>query len=184
VPLMRVERSNEADVVLFESMVICEYLEESQAGAKLYPLDALSRARQRGWIEFGTAALGDAWQFLNAKDRPTADAKRESFRKRVQQLEGALETGPYFGGADFGMVDAVFAPIFRYFDILEARVSQQIFEGLPGIAAWRTALAQRKSVVAAVAEDYAKRLMHHLRHHQALVAACISPRIPKSVPVS
>lgn len=99
VPLLRVGRPNETDVVLFESMVICEYLEESQDGAKLYPVDALVRAQQRGWIEFGTSTLADAWQFLNAKDRATADGKGAAFRKRLERLEEVVDQGPYFAGS-------------------------------------------------------------------------------------
>jgi glutathione S-transferase len=151
-------------------MVICEYLEESLGGAGLYPVDALSRARQRGWIEFGTATLADAWQFLNAKDHRTADAKQVAFRDRLQRLEAVLAEGPYFGGAAFGMVDAVFAPLFRYFDILNPTVSQPILENLPRVSAWRAALAARESVIAAAAGDYAERFRQHLRQHQALLA--------------
>jgi glutathione S-transferase len=170
VPLLKVSQEDASDAVLFESMVICEYLEETQAGARLYPVDALSRARHRGWIEFGTATLTEAWQFLNATDRPTADAKQAAFRDRLQRLEAVLAEGPYFSGASFGMVDAVFAPLFRYFDILDPMVSQPIFENLPRVTAWRAALAVRQSVVAAVAEDYAERFRRHLRQHQALLA--------------
>lgn len=170
VPLLKIGQADGPDAVLFESMVICEYLEESQTGATLYPVNAISRARQRGWIEFSTATLADAWQFLNAKDRPTAEAKQAAFRDRLQQLEVVLLQGPYFSGAAFGMVDAVFAPLFRYFDILDPTVSQPIFEGLPRVTAWRAALAERKSVVAAVTGDYAERFQQHLRQHQALLA--------------
>jgi len=105
----------------------------------MYPRDALARARQRGWVEFGTATLADAWQFLNATDRPTADAKQAAFRHRLQQLEVALGSGPYFNGATFGMVDAVFAPIFRYFDILDPAVSDPHL----GEPATRVGLAER-----------------------------------------
>jgi glutathione S-transferase len=170
VPLLKLSQPDGSDAVLFESMVICEYLEESLGGAGLYPDEALSRARQRGWIEFGTATLADAWQFLNATDRPTADIKQAAFRDRLQRLEAVLAAGPYFSGAAFGMVDAVFAPLFRYFDILDPTVSQPIFENLPRISAWRAALAARQSVIAAVAEDYAERFRRHLRQHQALLA--------------
>jgi glutathione S-transferase len=170
VPLLTVSQAAGPDAVLFESMVICEYLEESQSGAGLYPVDALSRARQRGWIEFGTATLADAWQFLNATDRPTADAKQAAFRDRLQRLEAVLAEGPYFGGAAFGMVDAVFAPLFRYFDILNPTVSQPIFKNLPRVKAWRATLARRQSVVTAVAGDYAELFRQHLRQHQALLA--------------
>ncbi|MGO4568734.1 glutathione S-transferase family protein [Rhizobium sp. 2YAF20] len=170
VPLLKVSQADGPDAVLFESMVICEYLEESLGGVGLYPVDALSRARLRGWIEFGTATLADAWHFLNAKDHPTADAKQAAFRDRLQRLEAVLVEGPYFSGAAFGMVDAVFAPLFRYFDILGPTVSQPIFEDLPRVTTWRTALAGRQSVVAAVAGDYAERFQQHLRQHQALLA--------------
>jgi glutathione S-transferase len=169
VPLLKVSQADGPDAVVFESMVICEYLEESLGGAELYPVDALSRARQRGWIEFGTATLADAWQFLNATDRPTADARQVAFRDRLQRLEAVLAAGPYFSGAAFGMVDAVFAPLFRYFNILDPTVSQPIFENLPRVSAWRAALAARQSVIAAVAGDYAERFRQHLRQHQALL---------------
>lgn len=170
VPLLKIGQADGSGAILFESMVICEYLEESFGGVGMYPVDALSRAQHRGWIEFGTAALADAWQFLNAKDRPTADAKRAALRDRLQRLEAVVAAEPYFGGAAFGMVDAVFAPLFRYFDILDPTVSQPIFKGLPRVTAWRAALAARESVIAAVAGDYAERFRQHLRQHQALLA--------------
>ncbi len=171
VPLLKVRQADGSDAVLFESMVICEFLEESRIEPRLYPVDPLSRAQQRGWIEFGTPTYADAWQFLNARDQPTADAKQAAFRERLQRLEAALGAGPYFAGVDFQMVDAVFAPLFRYFDILDPKVSEPIFENLPRVSAWRAALAARESVIAAVAGDYAERLQYHLRQHQALLAA-------------
>ena len=171
VPLLKVAQADGPDAVLFESMVICEYLEETQGGVALYASEPLARARQRGWIEFGTATLADAWQFLNASELSTANARKAAFRHKLQQLEAALAAGPYFNGAAFSMVDAVFAPLFRYFDIVDAAVSAPIFEGLPRVLAWRAALAARPSVVAAVANDYAERFHQHLREHQALIAA-------------
>jgi glutathione S-transferase len=169
VPLLKMERADDRDAILFESMVICEYLEETQGGGKLYSEDALSRAQQRAWIEYGTATLAEAWQFLNAEDRTTADAKRAAFRDKLQRLEAVVAAEPYFSGAAFGMVDAVYAPLFRYFDILGRAVSQPIFEGLPRVTAWKMALAARESVIAAVGGDYAERFRRHLRLHKALL---------------
>lgn len=171
VPLLKIERADDRDAILFESMVICEYLEETQAGSKLYPEDSLSRARQRAWIEYGTATLTDAWQFLNAKDRATADARRAAFRGRLEKIEEVLEQGPYFAGPKFGMVDAVFAPLLRYFDLIDPAVTQKMFHGFPRVERWREALALRKSVVAAVGQDYGQRFRQHLAEHQALLAA-------------
>jgi glutathione S-transferase len=171
VPLLKVSQPDGPDAILFESMVICEYLEETQGGRKLYAQDALSRAQQRAWIEYGTAALADAWQFINAKDRGTADAKRTAFRGRLERLEGVLEQGPYFAGSEFSMVDAVFAPLFRYFDFIDSTVTQQIFDGFPNISRWREALASRESVVGAVGPHYGQRFKQHLSEHQAILVA-------------
>ncbi|TCU67397.1 glutathione S-transferase [Bradyrhizobium sp. R2.2-H] len=170
VPLLKVRQADGEDAILFESMVICEYLEEAQGGASMYPDDALLRARQRAWIEFATPTLADAWQFLNATDPAVADAKRAAFRDRLERIEAELGSGPYFSDADFGMVDAVYAPLFRYFGIIDPAVSQAIFGDLPRVSAWRSALAVRPSVSGAVVEDYAERFRKHLRQHQALLA--------------
>lgn len=170
VPLLKVEQQDDSKAILFESMVICEYLEETQGGGKLYPADALSRARQRAWIEYGTATLADAWQFLNAKDRATADAKRGALRGRLERLEEVLQEGPYLAGSTFSMVDAVYAPLLRYFDLINPTVTQMIFKDLPRVTRWREALALRESVIVAVGQDYGQRFKQHLAKHQALLA--------------
>ena len=82
-------------------------------------------------------------------------------------VEAALGDGPYFAGSAFSLVDAVFAPIFRYFDLFDTLADHQIFDGLDRVRAWRTALAERPSVKAAVTADYGERLMAFLEEHDA-----------------
>lgn len=171
VPVLKVRQDNAEDVILFESMVICEYLDETQGGAPMYPVDALARARNRAWIEFASQTLAEAWQFLHARDSATADAKRIAFRERLGKLESEIGVGPFFDGSAFGMVDAVYAPLFRYFESIDAVVAHQIFDGLPRISAWREALEARSSVRDAVVEGYADRFQTHLRQQGALIAA-------------
>lgn len=175
VPLLKVDRPDEADAILFESMAICEYLNETQGGVSLYSDDALSRAQQRAWVEFGGAALADAWQFLNAKDLAMADSKKAAFRDKLQRLEDKLDYVPYFSGSAFGMVDAVFAPVFRYFDLLSPVVSQPIFENLARVSAWRESLANRPSVISAVGDDYAIRFQRYLVEQQVILSeSCVT----------
>ncbi|WP_264627066.1 glutathione S-transferase family protein [Candidatus Symbiopectobacterium sp. NZEC135] len=61
VPLLKVRQANGEEAIIFESMVICEYLNETQDGDSMYADDAFIRARQRSWIEFSTSMLGNAW---------------------------------------------------------------------------------------------------------------------------
>ncbi|OHV73105.1 glutathione S-transferase family protein [Ensifer sp. LCM 4579] len=166
VPLLRVPQE-EGEAVLFESSVICEYLEETAPGAKLHPSDPLTRARHRGWMEFGSSILSDLWLFETTQDTATLEIKGRALRSKFATVEAALGDGPYFSGADFSLVDAVFAPIFRYFDLFDCISDHGIFDGLSRVRAWRQALSARPSVVAAVTEDYPERLMAFLKRHDA-----------------
>ncbi len=170
VPVLKVRQAGAEDAVLFESVVICEFLDETQGGASMYPDDALARARHRAWIEFATQTQTEGWQFLHAVDTATADTRRTALRDKLRKLEAELGDGPYFAGHTFGMVDAVFAPFLRYFGIIDPAVSHTVFDGLQRVSAWRAALAARPSVRDAVVDDYADRFRDHLRQHGALIA--------------
>ncbi|MFG6416493.1 glutathione S-transferase family protein [Roseateles sp. DC23W] len=170
VPLLQVDAGHGAQDVLFESMAICEYLQETLPGASHYPDDPLARARQRAWVEFGSAALGDAWGFLNAKDAVTGQQKAAAFQDKLAQIDKVLGSGPYFAGDAFGMVDAVFAPVFRYFDVLDAAISAPLFAGVPRVQAWRRQLGARASVAAAVSADYPALSRAHLQRQKSWLA--------------
>ncbi|MCZ8220427.1 MAG: glutathione S-transferase family protein [Acidovorax sp.] len=154
---------------LFESAVICEYLDDVAMPA-LHPQDPLQRARHRAWMEFGSAVLGTIGAFYSESDEAALQGCAQELRSRFVQIEHALAQrsgpGPYFAGADFGMVDAVFGPVFRYFDVIDDLPGVDdlgLWQGLPQVAHWRTALAARTSVRQAVGPDYADGLRRFLR---------------------
>jgi glutathione S-transferase len=76
----------------------------------------------------------------------------------MRQLDAELSR-PWFAGDRFGLVDAAFGPVFRYFDVFEWRLGPQLVPRSPKVSAWSKALASRPSVRAAVADDYADRLI-------------------------
>ena len=166
VPVLRVA-TGDGEVALFESNVICEYIEETQAGAKLHPADALTRAEHRAWMEFGSAILGDLWGLETTTDPATFESKRQALAAKFERVEAALSAGPFFAGEAFSLVDAVFAPVFRYFDLFDELAELGIFKDVPKVRAWRTALAQRASVRTAVGADYPQLLRAFLVRHDA-----------------
>jgi glutathione S-transferase len=153
---------------LFESAVICEYLDETRR-PRLHPETPLLRAKHRAWMEFGSALLNAVAGFYSAPDDAMLAAKVVDIRRRFEQLEAVLTGGPYFSGASFCMVDAVFGPVFRYFDVFEAIEDFGFFANTPRVRAWRAMLAQRHSVISAVRPDYGTLLYAFLRaRHSAL----------------
>lgn len=142
---------------LFESAVICDYLDDTLP-PRLHPLDALARARHRGWIEYASALLNTIGSLYSAQDQAGFDAALGLLRARFAYLETVLGEGPYFGGADFSLVDAAFGPVFRYLDLFDEYGVHAVPRELHRVRAWRLALAARPSVKSAVAADYPQRL--------------------------
>jgi glutathione S-transferase len=166
VPVLTVAAAH-GEVALFESNVICEYIEETQSGARLHPHDPLRRAEHRAWMEFGSAILGDLWGVETTSDPTTFESKRQAIGLKFARVEAALAAGPFFAGADFSLVDAVFAPVFRYFDVFDELIDLGVFRDAPKVRKWRSELARRPSVRSAVGPDYPDLLRRFLVHHDA-----------------
>ena len=167
VPLLRVPQPGGKEAVLFESNVICEYLEETQPGPRLHPEDPLARAEHRAWMEFGSAILVDLWGYETTREAEMFEQKRQALMAKFQRVEAALGDGPFFAGARFSLVDAVFAPIFRYFDVFDQISDSHLFDATPKVRAWRKSLAERPSVRRAVVPEYPQHLRAFLQKHEA-----------------
>ena len=168
-PLGKVPLLRTRGAVIFESAVILEYLEDTLAPA-LHPADPLVRARHRAWMEFGSGVLNDIWGFYVAPDAAALEARRTVLRGKFETLEAALGQGPYFAGDAFSLVDAVFGPVFRYWDTFDRIADFGVFDGLRKVAAWRESLAARPSVRDAVGGDHAARLARFVRERHGQLA--------------
>jgi glutathione S-transferase len=173
VPLLRV-RDGTGETVLFESAVICEYLEDTQPNP-LHPADPLERARHRAWIEFASATLNDVAGFYNAPPEQF-EARRQQLALRFAWLERHLGEGPYFAGERFSLVDAALAPLLRYFNSFEQIADFGFFADAPKVRAYRAALASRPSVQDAVVADYPAGLMAFLLRRPSHLASLIPAR--------
>ncbi len=148
VPLLQVDDQQ----TLFESAVICEFLDEITPGS-LHPSDPLLKARHRAWIEFGSQLLNEIAKLYNAIHEEAFIDSAKLIQNKLQRLETVV-SGPYFAGESFSLVDAAYGPIFRYFDTLDRYMPLDPFEGCPRVSAWRVQLSMRPSIRAAVSKDY------------------------------
>jgi glutathione S-transferase len=152
-PLGKTPMLQIGNAAIFESAVILEYLEETQP-KPLHPADPLKRAEHRGWIEFGSAVLNDIASFYTAPDEVAFKAKTSQLEQRFARLESRVAASPWFDGEGFSLVDAVFGPVFRYFDVFDEIADFGVLAGKPKLARWRSSLAARPSVRSAVSADY------------------------------
>lgn len=178
-PLGRTPVLRVADHAIFESAVILEYLEETQPHP-LHPSDPLARADHRAWIEVGSAILADISGLYSAIDATAFERKAKALASKFDHLERRLSAGPYFDGARFSLVDVVFGPIFRYFDVFDGIGDFGVLADKPKVNTWRRRLAERASIRDAVDGGYQSRLLSFLEarrsHLSTLMPAAHSLR--------
>src|SRR2546430_7419319 len=97
VPVLLVETAD-GEAALFESNAICEYIEETQGGAKLHPQDPLQRAQHRGWMEFGSTILSELWGLETTSDPAVFETKRVAIPAKFARVAEPLGPGPCFAG--------------------------------------------------------------------------------------
>lgn len=163
VPLLKVDGE-----VLFESAVICEYLDEITPGS-LHPADPLQKAKHRSWIEFGSNILNHIAGFYNAPTQESFEQKCDELASKFFWIEQSLQ-GDYFDGAAFSLVDGVYGTIFRYFDVFDTIGEFGIFANTPKVKDWRRLLQSRSSIQHAVTEDYAQRLFIFLEQRNSYLS--------------
>ena len=176
VPLLCVQRDGE-ETTIFESAVILEFLEETQANP-LPPADPYARARHRAWIEFGSATLNAIGRFYSAPNEAGFLAESGVLSGMFDRLEAELadgtdRSGPWFAGDRFSLVDAVYGPVFRYLDAFDRIGDFGILDGKPHVQAWRQALRDRPSIRHAVAADYPQRLHTFLQAKGSFLSSLI-----------
>lgn len=127
-------------LVLPESVVIAEYLEERYPEPQLWPVDPAERALGRLLVEqFGTR-LGDAYYALR---RGETGAGRELGR-RLGALGALLEERPFLSGRAYGLADVAYFP---WLPRAQARLGVDL-EPYAAVRAWLDALTARPAVAA------------------------------------
>jgi glutathione S-transferase len=168
VPILLVDDKH----TLFESSVICEYLDEITPGS-LHPVDSFEKAYHRSWIEFGTSILNNIASLYNAKDSPSFEITHTEIQRKFAHIEKELTDSPFFTGETFHLIDAVYGTIFRYFKVFDTFINLRTFDNLPKCQAWLNALKQRRSIQNAVSKDYPSHLIDFLKNRESHISKLV-----------
>jgi glutathione S-transferase len=109
----------EGDLVVWDSLAICEHLAERFPAAKLWPADPAARAMARAAaseMHSGFQSLrGECPMDLTAEPRVVelSEATHKDLRRIARLWDTLLQRlgGPWLGGADWGIADAFFTPV-------------------------------------------------------------------------
>ena len=118
-PYGKVPVLTDDSTVLYESLIINEYLEEKYPHPPLMPKDPAKKAKGRILVDYGMAHFDSAYQKLRmelmkeAKEQsqPVIDSAKGDLKKLLQRFEDELGDQQYLLG-DFSLVDADLIPRF------------------------------------------------------------------------
>ena len=139
---------------LFESIAICEYLEESFLDNPLHSKDIYTRAWHRGWMEFSNGLISAIFGIAFASDQKTLDEKIDEARKKITNLEKYLISEPFFGGQQFSLVDVCFANAFTPAMVIRANYGVEIFDEGSKTDKYIQKLMERESFDKVIPSDY------------------------------
>jgi len=165
VPLLKTEGE-----VLFESAIICEYLDETHLPS-LHPHSALRRAHNRAWIEFGSELLFAQFRYFSASSQEVMESEQKNVMGKLAMLEGQLGEGPFFNGEAFSLVDAAYAPVFGRFAVIKPHLLEDPWAAYPRLYRWQKHLLARPCVVHSTIPDFATLYQEFLSNKGSLLLA-------------
>lgn len=139
----------DGDTVLYESIIINEYLDEKYPERPLMPKDPARKAKIRILIDYGINHLSPLYQKLRQeiikdekeRNQENLQSARSELKNRLQRFEQELGDRPYLGG-DFSLLDA--ALISRFLRLPEYGVLPD--PSLSRLGKWLERMKERPSV--------------------------------------
>jgi glutathione S-transferase len=137
--------------VLYESLIINEYLDEKYPEPPLMPKDQAKRAKIRILTDYGMTHVDVPYQKIRhemmkdekERSRETIEKANTDLKNLLQRLEREIGEQPYLAG-DFSLADAALIPRFLRIE------GMGVFPdpSLPRLGAWLQRMKERPSVKA------------------------------------
>ncbi|KAM3912885.1 glutathione S-transferase omega-1-like [Leptodactylus fuscus] len=138
--------------IIYESAVVCDYLDEAFPGVKLTPSDPYEKAQQKILLEHFSQVTTAMYKILFAKrdNQDTTELKAQFFEK-FKKFEETLtkRNTRYFGGESVSMIDYMIWPHVERFIIFDV---QEYLEQLPRVSVWHNLMLQDPAVKATFTE--------------------------------
>jgi glutathione S-transferase len=138
-PYAKVPVIVDEDVVVYESAIINEYLEEKYPQISLMPKDLGLKSRARIWIDFCNTRLQAAGGDV-AHGHEVEKAK-EKLREHLKTLDKQMAGRNYLIG-DYSLADITYIPFFTR----QQRYGVSIDSSLPNLKQWVDRLLSRPAV--------------------------------------
>lgn len=144
-PLGKIPVLIDGDLVLPESNVIAEYLEEKFPETPLLPGDQAARAKARLIARLGDTYLMNPLLFFifQLREEPPnqgiLDLQKAEIIKGLTAIEHFTQGGARMVGDDWTLADLALIPIFFFLERFSGPLGLDVYAGHPRTKAWRDA---------------------------------------------
>ena len=152
-PLGKTPALDADGVIIAESEIINEYLEDKFPNPPLLPKTAEERAHVRTFTRFHDLYLEPPLRALfgqlnpKSRDEKIVNERLTDFNQRLDQLEAMLAPTGFAAGSEFTLADCALAPtMFFATNMLPGFGAKPALEGRPKLEAWWTLVQTRPSV--------------------------------------
>lgn len=158
-PLGKTPTLDADGVIIPESEVINEYLEDKFPTPALMPKSPEGRAKVRIITRFHDLYLEPPLRALfgqmnpKTRDEKVVGEKVTDFKNRLDQLEKMIADGGFACGSDFTLADCALVPTMFFVTNLMPVFGVKPLDGHPKIAAWWTHAQSRPSVKKVLGEQ-------------------------------
>ncbi|MCL1077406.1 stringent starvation protein A [Parashewanella spongiae] len=135
------------ELVLYQSRIIMEYLDERFPHPPLMPVYPVSRGKSRLMMH----RIDTDWYELanRIRNNDNADSARKELKENLIALAPAFAEMPYFMSEEFSLVDCYLGPLLWRLPALGIELDVQ---GIQGIHAYMTRIFERESFKASLTE--------------------------------
>ncbi|CAK59597.1 unnamed protein product (macronuclear) [Paramecium tetraurelia] len=152
-PLERVPILFVGDAVLFESLVILDYI-NTLTPQSLLPKDNLQIALNRARAEFSQEIIEILWSVFSAKTLEAFDLQMKELRWLFSSLETWLQQTKFISDNVLTLADFAYAPIFTIIPALKQVMNFDIFDGFPRLRAYVDNLHAIPELKMSLVENY------------------------------
>ncbi|HET9800822.1 MAG TPA: glutathione S-transferase family protein, partial [Chthoniobacterales bacterium] len=151
-PLGKTPALDADGMIIPESEVINEYLEDKFPTPALLPKSAEGRAKVRILTRFHDLYLEPPLRALfgqmnpKTRDAKVVEEKVTDLKRRLDQLEKMLADGGFACGSEFTLADCAIAPTMFFMTNLLPAFGANPLDGRPKVAAWWKQVQTRPSV--------------------------------------
>jgi glutathione S-transferase len=158
-PLGKIPALQTDELVIAESEIINEYLEEKFPSPALLPKSPEARAKVRFLTRMNDLYLDPPFRALfphlnpKSRDEKVVSEKLGELQERLDLLETILPASGFAAGPEFSLADCAIAPtMFFLMNLMPAFGAKPPTESRPKLASWWTHVQTRPSVSKAIGE--------------------------------